>query len=289
MSVARAIAVILFFSTLVVAQQKTKAIPFTTNSDGMVIIPVTLESNVPAHVILDTGAGVDVLAPSLIAKLGGKPAGVFSAFRMTGERLDIDLYTIPEIAIGPMVMKDALVAAWKVLDDLHLDGIISLSDFRQQPVTIDFIHHEVVLDEKDALAQRAKYGIEAPLRFDDLRGTSIDSFTLMLVDGLRMECELDTGSPSATINERYMTGLKIDRNSAGVKKVVKKNVVGVDVTRYDTTIAKIALASSSQVSLQNAPVSFENIIYDCVLGVDFWKGRAVTFDIANHRLIVSTQ
>jgi hypothetical protein len=66
---------------------------------------------IPIHVIFDTGAGLDALAPSLIQRLGSKPAGQFTAFRMTGERLDIPLFIVPELSIGPVMKKDAVSQA----------------------------------------------------------------------------------------------------------------------------------------------------------------------------------
>jgi aromatic ring-cleaving dioxygenase len=47
--------------------------------------------------------GVSVLSKSLVDKLGEKPTGQFTGFRMIGERLDVQLYTISELRVGPMV------------------------------------------------------------------------------------------------------------------------------------------------------------------------------------------
>src|SRR3984957_6852100 len=121
-----------------VAQSNAGTVAFTANSDGMPIIPVTVGEATPLTLILDTGAGLAVLAPSVIEKVHGVPAGQFTGFRMTGERLDIPLFRIPRLAIVPMEKKDVLVGSWDVLDKIHLDGIVSLSQFKEQPFTLDF-------------------------------------------------------------------------------------------------------------------------------------------------------
>lgn len=267
---------------------KPVSIPFTTNSDGLVIVPATLGGNIPVHLILDTGAGLDVLAPSLIEKLHGKPTGQFSGFRMTGERLDIPLFVVPELSIGPVVKKDDVVGSWDVLDKFHFDGIISLNDFRRQPLTIDFINKLVVFETPKSLAQRRKTGISSSLQFDDLRGITIDSFSHFAFGNQSGQCELDTGSPSATLSTRYMPLLGIDKDGKNVRKHEGRTIAGAPETRYDTTLPSISFASSSQIALSHPAVSFSDIIYDCVIGVDFWAAKVVTFDIPDKLLIVST-
>jgi len=279
--------VFLLFPFSLLASSKPVSIPFTTNSDGMIIVPATVGTNISVHVILDTGAGLDVLAPSLIEKLHGKPVGQFSGLRMTGERLDIPLFVIPEISIGPVVKKDPLVGSWDVLDKVHFDGIISLSDFRQQPITIDFANKMLVFETPKSLVQRSKAGASSPLQFDDFRGIAVDSFSHFQFGSQSGQCEIDSGSPSATLSTRYMPLLGIDKDGKEVRKHEGRTITGAPETRYDTTLPLISLASSAQISLPHPATSFADIIYDCVIGVDFWSGKAVTFNLPDKQLTVS--
>jgi hypothetical protein len=57
--------------------------------------------------------------------------------------------------------------------------------------------------------------------------------------------------------------------------------------RYKATLPKIALAAAPQVAIANAPTTFADIIYDCVVGLDFWLGKVLTIDISRRQLIVS--
>jgi hypothetical protein len=281
----------LFFACLisapVLAKSKPVSIPFTTNSDGMVILPATVGGTISAHVIFDTGAGLDILAPSLIEKVHGKPAGQFTGFRMTGERLDIPLFIVPELSVGPMEKKNALVGSWDVLDKLHLDGIVSLNDFREQPVTFDFVNKVVIFETADSLAQRRGAETSVPVRFDDQRGITLDVFADFLIGDQPAQCEIDTGSPSATVTSRYMEHLGIEKEGKGVRKIERRTVAGAMQTRYDTSLPQISLAAAPQISLAPAPASFSDIIYDCVVGLDFWSGRALTVDIPGRAILVS--
>jgi len=278
---------LLLISSPLLAKSKPVSIPFITNSDGMVIVPATLGGTLPMHVIFDTGAGLDVLAPSLVEKVHGKPAGQFSGFRMNGERLDVALFIVPELSVGPMVKKDALAGTWELLDQLHLDGIVSLNDFRQQPFTFDFVNKQLIFETDKALSKRRADGQSSPLQFDDQRGISFDMFAQYLIGKQLGQCEIDTGSPKATISTRFMTFLGIDKDGKDVKKQERRSVTGAIEVHYWTTLPEISLAAAPQINLAQPRVSFSDIIYDCVIGVDFWHDRAVTIDIPHRQLVVS--
>lgn len=279
---------VLLITSPLFARPKPVSIPFTTNSDGMVIVPATLAATIPMHVILDTGAGLDVIAPSLIQKVHGKPAGQFTGFRMWGERLDIALFVVPEISVGPVVKKDALVGTWDLLDQLHLDGIISVNDFRRQPFTLDFANKQLIFETEKSLAKRKTDGSLAPLQMDEQRGITLDLFSQFAFGKQTGQCEIDTGSPQATISTRYMADLGIDKDSKDVRKKEHKTVGGATVAVYWTTLPQISLAAAPQVALAPAQLSFSDIIYDCVIGVDFWHDRALTIDIPDRQLTISS-
>ncbi|HSL22695.1 MAG TPA: hypothetical protein VK886_14270 [Vicinamibacterales bacterium] len=243
------------------------SIPFTTAHEGRVVVSARAAGDVPLKVILDTGAGLDVFAPTLIAKLGGKPAGQFTGFPMSGERLDLPLFVIPELSIGPLVKKDALVGSWEVLDEPHregvIDGIVSLNYFRDQPFTFDFVNKVIVFESPQSLEQRRAAGQVSPLQLHDQRGIALDVFAQFLIGDRQGQCEIDTGSPRATMSTRYLASPGTD------------------------AVPLLALAASPRIGVAKPQVSFKNIIYDCVIGVDFWAGKIVTIDIPGRRLIVA--
>ena len=268
------------------ATAKTVGVPFTTNPDGLVMLAVNLGQGVHAQVIFDTGAGLDVFAPSIVQKLHGKPAGQFTGFRENGERIDLPLYIIPELEVGPVSKKNALVGTWTVFDDLHLDGIISVNDFRQQPFTFDFVNKTLFFESNTSLAHRHAIGFSSPLQFDDERGISLDLYSQFLIGDQLAQCGLDTGSPSLIISTRYMDPLGINKDDKKVIKHESKNLAGVAIVRYDAYVPRIALAAAPQIKQSNAEASFSDIIYDCEVGIGFWSGKALTIDIPHRQLIV---
>ena len=268
------------------AQSKPVTIPFTTNSEGMMIVPAKVGGSVSAQLIFDTGAGLDLLATSIIEKVHGKPAGQFTGFRMTGERLDIPLFVVPELSVGPVVKRNALVGSWDLLDKMHLDGIVSLNDFREQPVTFDFAGKEIVFETAASLKQRHAES-SSPIKLDDQRGIVLDVFGEFIIDSQPGQCEIDTGSPSATVSTRYMEPLGIQKDGKDVHKVERHTVAGATQVRYDAILPRISLADAPQISLAPARIGFSDIIYDCVVGLDFWAGKTLTIDIAGRRMLVA--
>jgi hypothetical protein len=267
---------------------KAVSLPFIANSDEMVIVAATAGGDTPLHVILDTGAGLDILAPSLIEKLHGKPAGQFTGQRMTGERIDVPLFTISELAIGPIVKKDAVVGSFDALDKMHLDGIIAVNDFREQAVTFDFINRDFVFETAKTLARRRADGKSASIQFDDQRGISLDVFAKFLIGNQAGQCEIDTGSQNATVSLRYMAPLGIEKDGKDVRKHESTTIAGAPEIRYNTRLPEISLAAAPEISVKDASTSFSDIIYDCNIGSEFWKGRALTIDIAHRELTVSS-
>ncbi|MGD0180404.1 MAG: aspartyl protease family protein [Terriglobales bacterium] len=281
------VVLILLIALPALAFRKPVEIPLSISPEGFVTVPATLGGTLSAHVIFDTGAGMDVLAPSVVEKLHGTPAGRFTAFRMWGDRLDVPLFTVSEISVGPVVRSNVLVGAWDMLDQLHLEGIVSVSDFRQQPFTLDFVNKVMVFEPAKSLTQRRRTGKTSPLKFDEQRGITLVLFADFLIGNQPGQCEIDTGSQNATVATRFMAPLAIDKDGKDVKKREQKNSDGVTTVRYMTTLPKIALAAAPEIAIANAPTTFADIIYDCVVGLDFWLGKVLTIDISGRQLIAS--
>lgn len=275
-------------ATAAFAKDEGRVVPITTSPDGLLLVSGSLGPGVNAHFVLDTGAGVTVLAPSLIERVKGKPAGQFTGFRMTGDRIDLALYSIPELRVGSLVEKPATVAAWDLLDKYHLDGIISANLFRNQPFTIDFGQKLLFLESKASLSARRRSGRVLPVRLDDERGISLDVFTRFLLASHEALCEIDAGSQGFIFDSRYLDLLGIDKNSKNVKKSEKENIVGAKVVQYETTVPALALADIADSKILQPPAMFESIIYDCVIGTQFWSRKMVTFDLPEKILIVGT-
>jgi len=125
------------------------------------------------------------------------------------------------------------------------------------------------------------------LQISDQRGIVLDIFAEFQIGNQRAQCEIDTGSPGATVSTRFMAPLGVEKDSKNIERHEIRNPAGAVEISYRTRLPAIALAAAPQITLAGPRVSFSDIIYDCVVGVDFWSGRALTIDIANRQLVVS--
>lgn len=261
-------------------------VPFTLN-EGLVFIEATLGDSTPLNVILDTGGGLDVLSPRLVQRVSGKAMGVVTGHRMTGERLDIDLWVVPSLKVGALTRTNAVVGTWAALDNFGLDGIVSLDGFRNHPFTIDFGANTVTFESSGSLARRRANGRVSQLQLDDLRGRAVTAFAEFELGGKSGQCELDTGSQATRANTRYLTALGIDTSNAEVSRRTYTTAAGGTESQYVATVSRVSLASAPEVSASDVRVIFSDIIYDCVIGTDFWRDRTLTLDIGGRQLIVA--
>ena len=278
----------LLFSVAVAAQTSFRSIPFTISADtGLLMIPVSVGADQTIPFVLDTGSGVSVLSRSLVDKLGGKATGQFTGFRLTGERLDLQLFTIPELRVGPVLQRNALVAEWDGLDKFHLAGMISLNFFRDQPFTLDLRSHQLVIETAAGLAARQKHGSIVRVQMDDMRGISIALFAPFRLDGHEAQCEVDTGSTGYIFASRYMSMLGLTAHSSGVQESDHTSILGKNEVRYRTAASSLRL-DDTQIGTEDKPsILFEDIIYDCNVGIDFWRNRVVTFDIPDRAMVIA--
>lgn len=267
--------------------QTTRAtIPFETNTEGMVKIPAAF-GGVEVQALLDTGSGIDLIAPSVLKKISAKRAGSFAGFRMSGERVDLPLYTIGSVRIGPFEKMNVTVGLFEVLDKVGIPAIIGMPTLREQPFTIDFAHKQLVLETPPSLQQRRSAGDVVKLQVDDDRGIMLDLFAEFSFGKATGLCEIDTGNPGNAVNSRFMDALGIDKDSNSVEKSTIKTITGVERTRYKTTVAELGFGSSPGSAKKDAPVAFSDIIFDCVIGIDYYRDKVLTFDIAHRELIVA--
>jgi hypothetical protein len=251
------------------------------------MIPVSTGGAETTPFVLDTGSGVSVLSQSLVDRLGGEPAGRLTGFRLTGERMDLQLFTIPELRVGPIVRHNVVVAGWDGLDKFHLCGMIALDFFRDQAFTLDFSAKRLFFESQASLAERRRRGSVVKTRFDDMRGTSLDLFAPFRIEGKIAECEVDTGSQGYVFASRYMDVLGLTSKSSGVKESTHTTILGNTESRYNALVDSLTLGDTQIGSPAHPSILFEDIVYDCNIGIDFWLNKIVTFDRPDKQLVVS--
>ncbi len=247
------------------------------SEDGLIeghlfTVPVRI-GDYQTEFILDTGIGVDLISSKLAKKLGVPATNVtLTGQRMSGQAVTIPLSYLPSLSLHKYQQKfvtvgvldfDGFIPKGPEWDTI--EGFLSLNFFRYQPFTIDYANRCLRLELCE--------GTPVDLTLKDEEGVSLTAFAQLNVNGTKALVEIDTGSDSLILHNRYLpSGLSV------------KTVTGQDETghrferRFGTLPGFIDLNGFRR---ENVRVMFQDIIHDGLIGHDFLKKYLVSFDLAH--------
>ncbi|HEY1428828.1 MAG TPA: aspartyl protease family protein, partial [Candidatus Tumulicola sp.] len=251
-------------------------IAFTT-VDGLIQVHASLAGGPAVPLLVDLGAGIDVLSAETARSLNLTANGRYTNWRMSGERVDIATTTLSSIALGGFVVDHPTVGVWKGLDGSGFAGLISATAFRDVAVTFDFVSHELIVEDPASMKAIERDRVRVPLAFADDRGISLDLFAPFdFGNGANGACEIDTGSQGYFIDTRLAAKI-------GVTPAAKPND---PKKRLEALIPFVRLVGAPA-SQRTAPTAiFTDLIFDCNVGNEFWAGRRFTLDIPDRSLFV---
>ena len=189
----------------------------------LLTIPVQV-AGIPARFIFDTGIGLNLISHSLAEQVGCTPDGSqFTGRRMAGTEVTIPLGRLPALQAGPHQWQDLPIGIF----DLHamaglegVEGFLSLTCFRDRPVTVDYGAGIVAFDDAAAAADgRAADGraVRADVRYD---GWSTDlSVGIDLPSGRSITVEVDTGSDALILDNSLSGAAGVDLTDPAISSV----------------------------------------------------------------------
>ena len=221
--------------------------------------------------LVDTGAGVDVLSSSL----GGRyvvVTGKYVSLRLSGERVDLPLGTVNSLTSGKVVFDAPRVGIWSGLDTMGVQGLISATVFRNITATFDFHNHNLIIEDAQTFPDRARAGTRVPLILQDDLGIALGLFARFdFGNGQSGLCEIDTGAQGITIDKTLAHRLGVTLPSGD---------------KVSAHLTSIALQGDPATIIQQPAVTFANVIYDCTVGNSFWQNRIFTLDLPNRYMYV---
>jgi hypothetical protein len=243
-------------------------VPFT-DPKGLVQVQGSVDGQAPVPMLVDLGAGVDVLSSDLGRRyvlVNGK----YVSLRLTGERVDLPIGKVLTLAMGPVRIDAPHVGIWKGLDGAGVDGLISATAFRNITTTFDFFNHNIIIEDAQTFPERTRNETRVPLVMQDDLGIALGLFARFDFGGGKIGlCEIDTGSAGITLDRTFAASNGLNPN--GVAK---------------GSISEISLVGAPQTRIVQPPVAFGDLIYDCNVGNSFWAGRSFTLDLPNHWMYV---
>lgn len=258
-------------------------IPFTEVNGGLIEVQSSVDGQPPVPMLVDLGAGVDVLSTALGRRyvlVNGK----YVSLRLSGERVDLPIGTVVTLALGGVRVEAPHIGIWSGLDGTGVDGLISATAFRNVATTFDFRDHKIVIEDAQTFPDRKRTAARVPLFLQDDFGISLGVFARFdFGNGKSGLCEIDTGSQGIMIDKSLAPSLGIDLNDRRYEH--EHSPTG---DRVKARISTIALDGDPDTVINQPAVTFANLIYDCNVGNAFWAGKSFTLDLPNRVFYVST-
>lgn len=166
----------------------------------------------PASMLFDTGEGVTAISPDLARRIGCRPWGRITGFRMTGDRLGgphCDDLMLTAQATALQIPSAIVVDIMALIGPTapQIDGAIGLDAFAGRVITI-VPRSCIIVESPETYAQRISAGTSLPIRLvRDGEGValSVDA-AVSTPDGLAW-MELDSGNGGSIVVANYVAPL----------------------------------------------------------------------------------
>ena len=286
------IATFLILLTTLTYSQKTVSkqitIPFTLSPNGHIIIPATI-NGIEGQFIFDTGAGMNLLTKKFADQIKDlkKTDHFYTGHRATGEALQSDLWKAKSLKIGDFMVKNETVAVYDI--DFPVAGLISLTPFKNKPITIDFENKILSIESEESLKKReTDKDFEMPIQITNNREIEISISTRIELDNkLKLDVGLDSGAGFGVyrFNSRYMKNLGIDSTQVKHKFIASPFKPDEGNSYYRTKVSRMSDVNGNT-SVKNFTATFiDGLIHEGIMGIN-WIGQRITIDIPGKRLIV---
>jgi predicted aspartyl protease len=129
------------------ATQELKTVVTFSSQRGYISVPVLLNEQLQAHLLLDTGAGITLISKALARRLGLRSSSHHSVrLKTVAKDIRVPLARLEDIRFGHINKQDFPVA----ISDLNLgadqfDGILGMDFLRGYDIHIDHKHHRITL------------------------------------------------------------------------------------------------------------------------------------------------
>ncbi len=298
---------------LALADQSPSTLAFRFGKKRSVILPVKVGESTQAEFLLDTGLGFNVVSPSLAQKVGVESGSTTKIKPVTGGEFDLPQGRISSLTVGNQSESDqpTLIAEPKMFisndGENKVDGILSLSFFREHPFTLDYANQKLIFENSDSLAKRKATGHRVECRMADEGIVAAVSLALTerpvepTKSGLaalipsfsgppeppKAWVQVNTGSEHLMLDSKLMFTLKVDDTGANVTESETTDQNGRRYRSFTSHLGKVELADNPALVVEKQPVVFRKLQTEGVLGQSYLQRYTVTFDLPNSEMIFS--
>jgi predicted aspartyl protease len=134
-------------STVIQNKGESALLKFEFVDRSLIVIPVFVNGSGPHRFLLDTGAGITVLATKLARRLNipfGRTEGIFSA----GGSIGVNIQKLEVLKLGDIRIRgpEVAIADFDLMRKLDLDGILGGDRLKWFNVSIDYANRVVRIE-----------------------------------------------------------------------------------------------------------------------------------------------
>jgi hypothetical protein len=217
----------------------------------------------------DSGDGVSFVTPVFAKSIGCEPWGQITGFRMGGDRVDMMRCDSVRVDVGGVRQTIPTLGVFDLMsflppDSPPLDGVLGLDLFADRAVTIDPVHHQLIVESQGSLAARLRAGREiAARRVRDAQGLSLTVDAGVKTPKGIAWMELDTGNMGTFVVATHLAPL-----------------LGLDPKIQEGQRVDMALTGGINAK---GPVRVVDCIMDGNIGQGFLEHWLLTLDLRNGR------
>jgi hypothetical protein len=226
--------------------------------------------------LFDTGGGLTFVTPDMAASLGCRSFGQATGFRADGEKIAFPRCGSTNLRIGGYDTSNE-VGVFDLMAMIHkqvaharqqghdlpmpptLGGLIGLSSFRGQLVTLDYAHDRIVVETPQSMRARTKAMQPLEVRMATLPSGGLEVFVQARAAKGTLWLELDSGNNGPT----FLAPHAIEQ-------------LGLDLPKGDTRQVDLELTHFGSMP---AKVARRDMIYDGQLGIGLISKLVITLDL----------
>lgn len=267
-------------------------VPFEfVEGDTAVVVPVTVDGMV-VRLVLDTGAGVEVIATGVAKDLGIQMTETYSGKRLNGDPLSIGMGKAKTVSFGGITKKDWLLAPMDYFDEMskeiNVQGLLSLKFFEDHPFTIDYPGKKIIIETPSSLAERKKSAFVAPIFITREIPPALGAEVDLNVDGKwKQRSIIDTGSAPTKLDMAFFKKLGFSESDPRLKKK-SHNTIAKTTTHafFIPGPGRIQLYGSKDIVNDETPIRFQEKLSAASIGGNFFMKFQVTFDLQRGELLL---
>lgn len=258
--------------------------------DTAVIVPVQIDGET-VRLILDTGAGIDIISTKVAQRHGVKLTAKQTGHRLNGDPMTIEMGKVRSISFAGINHTESMVGPLAYFDTLskqmNIQGLLSLKFFENIPFTIDYPNKLVILETADSLSKRRAAGVRASLVLSEEFPGALDAQLEILIDGrYPLRAIIDSGSAPTHIPLEYLKKMGLSEQDSKLKVKTFATIAGTKAeAKFLAAPGRVAIAGTN-IKNDDSPLRFEQGLKKGSIGGQFLSGYAVTFNLPDKEIIL---